>query len=681
MLTSLEVAEIVYKYMQEGIIVLNASKKIISANPKAEIILGYGSADIWGLSYDETFYQPSDLDDICTLLENGDEFWEGEVAKRRPNGEVYTAWLHIRKVEHLEKACRYVIVFRDMTKQKKAQKELVLAAKVFDNINEGVMVTDMQGKILSVNPAFQVVTGYTEEEVLGKTPNILQSGIHNKEFYNKLWTSLNNKGYWRGEIWNKRKNGEVFPEWLTISCVKNDKGKVINHVAVFTDITDQKLAEKELKKLAHNDSLTGMANRYSYIKRMETLLKTAKKYDQQLAVLFIDLDRFKQINDTFGHEAGDRLLIEVSGRLKELLKNKDMIARLGGDEFVMTLSNIKHPREAFVLAEKIIDVLSKPVWIEGHETYVSSSIGISFFPEDGMTVEQLLKNADKAMYEAKNHGRNRFAVYHDEMMNNASEKLSMEVELRKAIERNELFVVYQPQINLKNNHIEGVEALLRWKNEGLGMVSPADFIPLAEETGLIISIGEWVIEQVCKDLKTLEMMGFSNFKFAINISPLQFLQDEFVDHIMHILEKENVPARSIELELTESTIMPNAKTSTQRLVELKNQGFKISVDDFGTGYSSLSYLNRFPLDYLKIDQSFIKRIEKFEEDCSIVEAIITMAHRLHLKVIAEGVETERQLTFLQKEKCDIVQGYYFSKPVVLEELIDLLYIWETQWIK
>ncbi|HZG72924.1 MAG TPA: GGDEF domain-containing phosphodiesterase [Chondromyces sp.] len=326
-----------------------------------------------------------------------------------------------------------------------------------------------------------------------------------------------------------------------------------------------------------------------------------------------------------------------------------------------------------------MEVLSHPFWIANQEAYITSSIGISFFPEDGTTIESLLRNADKAMYVAKKQGRNRFAVYHDDLRGPSAELLTIETQLRKAIEREELYLAYQPQISLDTNEIEGIEALIRWNNEILGHIPPGDFIPLAEETGLIIPIGEWVVKQACNDLKKLHLLGFEQLRCAINISPLQFMQEQFVENLVQIAENENIPARMIELELTESTIMPNANHSIQRLVALKKHGFKLSVDDFGTGYSSLSYLSRFPLDYLKIDRSFIKSIDAFDEDSSIVEAILTMAHRLNLRVIAEGVENVKQLRFLRKENCDIVQGFYFSKPKSIDELIDFLYMWDTNW--
>lgn len=545
---------------------------------------------------------------------------------------------------------------------------------IYSYVQEGIMVTDANGIILSVNPAFQVVTGYLEEEVIGQRPNILRSGIQSQRFYDDMWAMIRKEGMWSGEIWNKRKDGELYPEWLTILAVTDDKGLVEQYVGVFTDITNQKTAEEELKKMAHSDPLTGIANRYSYNVRMKSLLETSKKYGQKMAVLFLDLDRFKQVNDTFGHEAGDQLLIQVSDRIKSLLHNKDITARFGGDEFLVTLTNIHHPREAFRLADRVIQSFSAPFMVAGHEIYMSTSIGISFFPEDGLDAHTLLQKADKAMYESKQNGRNRFSAYHQELETENEEIWTMEMELRKAIERGELSIVYQPQVDVKTKTVAGAEALLRWNNRHFGKVSPSEFIPLAEETGLIIPIGLWVLKQVCQDLKKIIQIGFNDVPLAVNVSPIQFLEDNFIKSIRNIISEENVPAHLLDLEVTESTVMPNAEKSVQRLTKLKNIGFKLSIDDFGTGYSSLSYLNRFPLDHLKIDRHFIQTIDRHGDDASIVKAIITMAHRLHLKVIAEGVENEQQIQFLISEACDYIQGYYYSKPVSITELMDFLYL-------
>ncbi|MEH7125246.1 EAL domain-containing protein [Bacillus sp. JJ1532] len=560
----------------------------------------------------------------------------------------------------------------------RVSQQIKLAERILQNTSEGVMITDGKSRIISVNPAFEIVTGYTKEEVVGKNPNILQSGIHDEQFYKHMWNQIYENGYWKGEIWNKRKNGDVFLEWITISSIKDEEGYITNFVAVFSDITDRKHAEDQLRYLAHNDSLTGVANRYSLNKRLEDLIYTAEKYNQLLAVLFLDLDRFKQINDTLGHNYGDMLLKKVSTRLKGLLKNKDMIARLGGDEFVIVLPNLKHPKEAVHMAEMIIEEFTKSFHLNMQEVYVSTSIGISLYPLDGTDIETLLRTADKAMYEAKSGGRNQFELYHNKMHHNESRQMKMENDLRKAIERNEFFLVYHPIIDAKTNKVVSLEALVRWKQEEFGLVPPSEFIPLAEESGLIIPISEWIIQKACEDLKAIHLQGNPKLRMSVNISAIHFNQDNFVKSIGEIFQRTNVNPNYIDFELTESMIMPKASETVDKLVKLKQLGVKLSIDDFGTGYSSLSYLNRFPLDTLKIDQSFIRRISIYEEDSSIVEAIITMAHRLHLKVVAEGVENKKQYDFLKKEQCDFIQGFYISKPIPLHKLLTFLTSWETE---
>ncbi|QED50157.1 GGDEF and EAL domain-containing protein [Cytobacillus dafuensis] len=667
--------------MQEGIILLNKDFNIMSLNPAAKKITLFKDEDADGIDFASLFNRMNDFLTIkYILLEMGN--WEGEVQKKRKNGELYTEWMMIRTfTEEGADDSQYIVIFNDYTQQKISQNEKKLAEKVLENTSEGVMITDKNSRIISVNPAFEIVTGYSNEEVVGKNPNILQSGIHDVLFYKNMWEQIEDIGYWKGEIWNKRKSGEVFPEWITISSIKDDHGNINNFVAVFTDITDRKHAEDQLRYLAHHDSLTGVANRYSLNKRLEGLLHTAQKYKQLLAILFLDLDRFKQINDTLGHNYGDMLLKNVSSRLKGIIKNKDMIARLGGDEFVIVLPNIKHPKEAVHIAEGIIEALSKSFLLNNQEVFVTTSIGISLYPLDGNNIESLLRNADKAMYEAKYSGRNQYELYHTEMHRNESKKMIMENNLRRALERNEIYLVYHPVMDANTNEIVSVEALVRWKQKQLGVISPSEFIPLAEESGLIIPISEWIIQKACEDLKMIHLQGKPKLRMSINISAIHFNQENFVKSIDDIIQKTNVNPNYINFELTESMIMPKANESVDKLVKLKQLGIKLSIDDFGTGYSSLSYLNRFPLDILKIDKSFVSGLLNYKEDCSIVEAIITMAHRLHLKVIAEGVENKKQYEFLKKENCDYIQGFYFSKPLPFHKLITFFESWDQEFIK
>jgi len=677
--TNMRLSESVFNQIQDGLIYLNEELSIIAMNPCAQELTHYKAEEVNGMNYSSLFKEEEDFQIIASHLRKKNEKWEGGVWKKKKNGKLFHAWVNIHAIiEEASLRLNYVVFIRDLEKQHYTHNIVKLAAKVLENSSEGIMVTDAFGKITSVNPAFEIVTGYSSDEVIGKNPNILQSGIHDKNFYREMWKHVDEKGHWKGEIWNKRKNEEIYPEWLTISTIKDDFGKIVNYVAVFSDITDRKYAEEQLTYLAHYDSLTGVANRYSLNKRLDGLIRTAEKYGQQLAILFLDLDRFKQINDTLGHNYGDLLLKSVSSRLKGLIKNKDMIARLGGDEFVIVLPNIKHPKEALHMAKRIIEALTKSFFLKIHEVYVSTSIGISLYPMDGKDMDTLLRNADKAMYEAKASGRNHYELYYEEMENNESKQRITENYLRKAIERNEFYLVYHPIMEVNSNNIVSVEALVRWKQADLGIVSPEEFIPLAEESGLIIPISEWIIKKACEDLKTLHINGYPSIRMSINISAIHFSQDSFVKSISSIIQNVNVNSHCIEFELTESMIMPKAIETVQKLVKLKQLGIKLSIDDFGTGYSSLSYLNRFPIDTLKIDQSFVRGLSIYKDDSFIVEAIITMAQRLHLKVVAEGVENSKQFDFLKKEKCDFVQGYYITKPLLLHQLFEFLKNWKQE---
>ncbi|AEH47690.1 MAG: diguanylate cyclase [Parageobacillus thermoglucosidasius] len=549
-----------------------------------------------------------------------------------------------------------------------------IAKNILEYSSESMIVTDAQNRILFVNPAFEIVTGYSADEVIGKNPRILQSGMHDKSFYEKMWNALNQYGVWKGEIWNKRKDGELYLEWLTISAVKDQRGNVTNYVAIFSDITEHKRNMEQLTKLALYDPLTNVPNRYLFEKRLESIIRMSKKHNQSFALLFLDLDRFKNINDTLGHHMGDMLLKETAQRLNGMLRKQDTIARFGGDEFVIILPNLKHIREAVYMAENIIESLKRPFNVNHQEVYISTSIGISVYPYDGTDKETLIRMADRAMYQAKTNGRNQFVLYHDGMNNNGRHLFQLETALRKAFDLGEFALYYQPQVDMKTKQIRAVEALIRWNHHEKGFISPGQFIPLAEESGLITPISDWIIMQACEDLKQLQWQ-FPYVKMSINISPIYFQQIDFLEKLQKTIESVNVNPRSLELELTESAIMPHAEQSVGRLTTLKTMGISIAIDDFGTGFSSLSYLHRFPIDVLKIDQSFIKQLSQYQEDLAIVKAIIMMAHSLQIQVVAEGVETEKQYQILEEQRCDFVQGYYVSNPLTIGELYEFLDMW------
>ena len=543
---------------------------------------------------------------------------------------------------------------------------------IFNSVEEGIMIADTKSRIIHVNPAFEFVTGYTYEEAVGQRPSLLNSGIHDQEFYTKMWATIREHGKWSGEIWNRRKTGDIYPEWLTIVAIHNEQGDIVNYCGIFEDISAQKNAENEIERRKYTDTLTGVANRYAYLQRMETLLQSSANREYHHAVLFLDLDRFKQVNDTLGHSIADEMLISVTQRIQSVLKNKDIVARYGGDEFIITITNIHHMQEAVQVAEKIVHLLSEPLPIDEQNIYISTSMGISLYPEDGTTLETLVKKADQAMYYAKQYGRNQFAFYFDDLKIDSKRVLLLDNELRKAIKQNDFTLNFQPKISLEDETVIGMEALIRWTNDQLGFVSPAEFIPYAEETGLIIPMSECVFRLACEAHLRLREEMDNVLPIAINISSIHFHQSDFIDTVKMIFEAYNCSPQDFELELTERTVMNNERDSIRKLVQLKNMGFKLSIDDFGTGYSSLSYLVQFPLDYLKIDRSFIQYITSIADKQAVVDAIIQMAHRLHMKVIAEGVEQKDQVKLLEKLGCDMIQGYYYAKPMPLDEFVAFL---------
>lgn len=556
---------------------------------------------------------------------------------------------------------------------------IALMTKIFENVSEGIMITNKNKKIEMVNPAFEFVTGYKRDEVIGKSPAVLQSGVHELQFYLDMWQEIRQKGIWQGEIWNRRKTGDLYPEWLTIVGIANDEGEITNYCGIFSDLSERKIVENEREKRLLTDSLTDVSNRFAYIERMDSLLESTStiSHSVQHAVYFLDLDRFKQINDTLGHAVGDTILVEVAKRLKTLLKNKDIIARNGGDEFIITLTNVKNDKEAANFAELIIGTIEQPLDINGQDIFISTSVGVSMYPADGESTEKLIHCADKAMTYSKKNDLNGYAFYFDELKTDSQRVLLLDSELRRAIENREFELHFQPKISVENEEIQGVEALVRWNSERLGFVSPAEFIPYAEETGLIIPLSEVIIEKACEAVIEMRQCGYKT-PVAINISSIHFKQQNFLDSVQAILERYNTPANNFEIEVTERTVMNSANETVSKLVRLKKMGFKISIDDFGTGYSSLSYLIRFPLDCLKIDRSFIQHIGSLDEKQAVVDAIIQMSHRLKMKVVAEGVEQAQQVDILRKMNCDIIQGYYYSKPLPLHELIEFMEYWKNE---
>lgn len=556
--------------------------------------------------------------------------------------------------------------------QVRADAEMRLSATVFETTSEAIMVTDAQNMIVAVNGAFTDVTGYVREEVLGTNPRFMNSGRHDEAFFQGMWKSLEESGKWHGEVWNRRKNGEIYPEWISIGAVRDRQDRVSHYVAIFTDITERKEAEERVRHLAHYDALTDLPNRTLFFDRLSQALIQARRDDTKAAVMFIDLDRFKNINDTLGHSVGDLLLQGVAVRLSQCMRQGDSVSRQGGDEFVVLLPEVGQAEDAAVVAQKILNAIAQPFHVEGHELRVSCSIGISFYPNDGDDAETLMKNADTAMYRAKDSGRSNYQFYFSDMNARFLERLAMETSMRRAIEREQFELYYQPQIDVASGAIIGAEALIRWNHPDLGMISPAHFIPLAEESGLIQSIGEWVLRTACKQTAQWQRAGYAPFLVSVNVSARQFRQAGFADQVASALQENDLSASYLELELTESVLMGHTDKNIAILGALKDLGLTIAIDDFGTGYSSLSYLKRLPIDTLKIDRSFVGDLPADKDDAAIVDAVISMAHSLSLKVIAEGVETEQQVDFLRSRKCYLMQGYYFHTPVSAGEFAKLL---------
>lgn len=567
-----------------------------------------------------------------------------------------------------DKPLRMLGTHTDISKLKEAQEKVRQAAQVFKSTIEGVIITDKGGTILDVNKAFCKITGYTCEEAIGNNPRFLKSGRHDKKFYDGMWHALITSGAWRGEIWNKRKDGAIYPEMLTISQVTDEQEQSAGYVAVFSDITDAKKAEEKLEFLAHNDPLTSLPNRVLLHAYLERSIKQSKRADRKLAVVFIDIDRFKQINDNFGHSAGDELLKQCATRIKTSIRAGDIVSRISGDEFVAVLENVGEIRNASLVVQKIIEQFNKPFHFSGQEVTVTCSIGISLFPDDGDDSSKLLGFADTAMYLAKKDGRNGYQFYAPEMTSEASEQLFLEAALKKAIKENQFSLVYQPQVDLRNGELSGIEALICWHHPAKGTIRPDQFIPFAEKVGLIGQVGEWVLNEASRQAAEWINGNIPFVKVSVNISGRQVQNPEFSNLVIDILKSHGLDSDYLELEVTESFLMDHEETAISQLRSLQSLGVTVAIDDFGTGYSSLSYLKKLPIDKLKIDQAFVHDIPHDSNDMAISEAVIALGHTMELQVIAEGIETQEQIDFLLEKDCHYGQGYFYSQPLSAEEL-------------
>ncbi|MBE9194968.1 EAL domain-containing protein [Synechocystis sp. LEGE 06083] len=587
------------------------------------------------------------------------------------------------KVKHVREYCEInydnkgngissVCVIQDITEHTLTVEKLKESAAVFRNTSEGIIVTNLVPVILDVNQAFTEITGYSAIEVIGVNPKILQSGQQDSAFYKALWQTVKEKGSWRGELLNQRKDGSLYNEKLTIDTLYDSQNQPIGYVGIFSDISGQKKTEQQLTFLAHNDSLTGLANRFSLQQHLENAVLKAQAADGKLAVLFIDLDRFKQINDTFGHVMGDRLLQEVAKRLQQVVRGSDFTARISGDEFVLVLDRIDSLDQIDDVANQISQRIFSPSFIlESQTIYITGSIGISLFPPDGITADILIRNADIAMYQAKQKGRNRHCFYDSAMASQASNALKIENALREAVKQPAFRVVYQPKYDLQQRRWRGTEALIRWQHPTLGNVPPAQFIPVAEQSDLILHIGGWVLNEACRQSKIWLDQGVDFDKIAVNVAGLQLLQPDFINVVKTVLQSVGFDPKHLELEVTEGFIMQHPSSQIKQLQQLQDMGISIAIDDFGTGYSSLSYLKRLPINTLKIDRAFVDGIPHDADDVAISRAILTLGKSMGLLIVAEGVETKAHAEFLRAEGCDIAQGYFYSRPIPPSELPDV----------
>ena len=664
--------------MVEGLAILSPDGAYIFTNRTFDEYLECSGAGVQGLTphdikvdrllSDGSICSPDNYP-VLTTLRTGRAVRDFVMGFRYADGRI--CWVQINTASmqvSQDSRAGVVMTFSDITARRHAEDQMKLAFEAIRHSGEGIVVTDVEHRILSANPAFEEMLGYRATEIIGMTPEIFFSGRHDEGFFNAMKVSVENLGRWQGEVWSQRKNREIFPEWLGVSVVRDERGQPKSLIYIFSDMTERKEAQRRIEFLAHHDPLTGLPNRLLFRDRMEHVLAKAGRAQSRIAMLFLDLDRFKSINDSLGHPVGDALLRGVVERLKACVRESDTISRQGGDEFVILLDDVKDSESVSRVAEKIHFHMADPFVLEGHSLMTSFSMGIALYPEDGGDFDTLFQKADTAMYHAKESGRNAHRFFAEQMNRKVVEHMTLEMQLRQAVDKEEFILHYQPQLDLKHGHIVGVEALIRWNSPELGLVSPARFIPVAEESGLIYRIGAWVLREACRQAHAWQEAGLQPFVVAVNLSALQFKRPDLVNTVIDALVLSDLDSEWLELELTESILIQDAEQTLDAVRRLKALGVKLSVDDFGTGYSSLIYLKRFAVDKLKIDQTFIRDLVSDPDDAAIVRAIIEMAHSLKLKTIAEGVESEELANLLRIFNCDEIQGYWFARPMPAEQL-------------
>ena len=662
-----------------GVAVTSLEKGWVEVNSRLCEIFGYSKDELLKLSWTDITHPDDltrDVGEFEKVVAGQSDGYTLEKRFIRNGGEVIHAFIAVRCVRKADGVIDYfVALVQDIEDRKRAEAELRIAATAFDS-NEGMVVTDAQSVILRVNKAFTAITGYTADEAIGKTPRILKSGQHDSAFFEAMWRAISETGSWQGEIWDKHKSGHIFPKWLTISAVRNNEGAVTHYVGAQYDITERKEYEKRINALAFYDQLTNLPNRTLLIDRLTQSISSNARNGSHGALMFIDLDNFKTLNDTQGHEVGDQLLKQVAMRLKQCLREEDTAARQGGDEFVVVLAGLgvgkrEAAQAAEIVAGKILAQLREPYLLGDLLHRCTTSIGVTLFQGYQYTVDELLKQGDLAMYKSKAAGRNAVRFYDPALEADVQERALLENDLRVAVEAQQFFLHYQPQV--ADTRVIGAEVLVRWRHPQRGVVSPAEFIPLAEETDLILPLGDWVLRTACQRLALWAAHPeLAELTVAVNVSARQFRCEDYVARVLGILRDTGANPQRLKLELTESLLAKDIEQIIATMHELKAHGVGFSLDDFGTGYSSLSYLKRLPLDQLKIDQSFVRDVLIDANDAAIAKTVVVLGQTLGLSVIAEGVETEAQRAFLASNGCFTYQGYLFSRPVPVEELEQLL---------
>jgi diguanylate cyclase (GGDEF)-like protein/PAS domain S-box-containing protein len=676
-----EYAENIVCSVPAGLLVLSADLEVLSANRFVDRLFDAGHEALVGHSLPELFDSGELIRCAREVLATGRTLSSAGFCAQRGQQESWfeatltplVTGLDERLHPELGKLGRaaLLLVLEDVTEQerqraerRRAEAELAKQARALEQTADSILIADRAGRIEYVNPAFERTTGYTRAEALGRTPRLLKSGKHSAYFYERLWRTLEAGEDFREIFINRRKNGDLYYEEKSISPLRDPvSGEITHFVSAGKDISERMHTQQRLDHLAHHDSLTELPNRLLLLDRLQRALGRANRHEKQLAAMFLDLDRFKQINDTLGHSTGDRLLRAVAGRLAKCLRQGDTVARLGGDEFAILLEDLDDPDDVVPILEKLLATMRHPFVLDGQEFFTSFSIGICMYPQDGGDAEMLLRNADTAMYRAKAEGRSSYRFYTADMNARAFERLDLESRLRRSLERNEFVLHYQPKLDLGSGQVVGVEALLRWRHPDQGLVPPGEFIPLLEETGMIVPVGRWVLHEACRQARAWREAGLPAMTMAVNLSTHQFRNDDVCALVREALEVHGLSATELEVEITESALMDDVSHAAASILRLREQGVRVAIDDFGTGYSSLAYLKRFAISSLKIDRAFVRDLCDNHDDAAIVSAVLAMAQRLQLQVVAEGVETQGQLEFLRSEGCDQMQGYLLSRPM------------------